>query len=476
MFTYEAVIGLEVHAQLSTESKLFCSCANHFGDGPNENVCEICAGMPGALPVLNKKAVTYAAKMGMAVNCCINQYSVFARKNYFYPDLPDGFQTSQFDPPICAGGYLDVPADGSVRRVGITRIHMENDAGKNIHSSGGNVSFVDLNRGGTPLIEIVTEPDMRSATEATEFLRRLRAILLYLGVCDGNMEEGSLRCDANVSIRPKGTDVLNTRVEIKNLNSFRNVQRAIEYEISRQRSCYEDGETFEQETRLYDAEKNTTLSMRSKEEAHDYRYFPNPDLPPVLISGEELALWKSELPELPDARKKRFMDTFELSEQDADILTSEKDLADFFEKAVALFAKPKRIANLMQGELLRELNAGELTLQTMALTPEGLAELARIIEDGLVSVKIAQDIFPDLFAKGGSPESLVRERGLVQISDTGALETAVADAVASNPDEVAKFKAGNAKLMSFFVGQVMKRTQGKANPALVNELLKKYLV
>ncbi|SBV95105.1 Aspartyl/glutamyl-tRNA(Asn/Gln) amidotransferase subunit B [uncultured delta proteobacterium] len=476
MPAYEAVIGLEVHAQLATESKLFCSCANHFGDSPNENVCAICAGMPGALPVLNKKAVEFAAKMGMAINCAINEYSVFARKNYFYPDLPDGFQTSQFDPPICVGGHLDIPLEnGSTRRVRITRIHMENDAGKCIHPNGANVSLVDLNRGGTPLIEIVTEPDLRSATEAAEFVRRLRAILLYLGVCDGNMEEGSLRCDANVSIRPEGSDVLNTRVEIKNLNSFRNVQKAIEYEIARQRNCYEDGETFTQETRLFDTEKGVTQSMRSKEEAHDYRYFPNPDLPPVVVSREDLARWKSELPELPDARKVRFMKEYELSEQDADILTSEKDLADFFEKTVGVYAKPKRIANLMQSELLRELNAGELTLRTMALTPEGLAELARIIEEGLISVKIAQDIFPDLFTSGGSPEALVRERGLAQISDTGALEAAVADAVAANPDEAAKYKAGNVKLMSFFVGQVMRRTGGKANPALVNELLKKHL-
>ena len=476
MAAYEAVIGLEVHAQLSTKSKLFCSCANHFGDAPNENVCAVCSGMPGTLPVLNKKAVEYAAKMGMAVDCTVNKYSVFARKNYFYPDLPDGFQTSQFDPPICVGGNLDIPLeDGSVRRVGITRIHIENDAGKNVHPIGASVSFVDLNRGGTPLIEIVTEPDIRSAEEATSFLRRLRAILLYLGVCDGNMEEGSLRCDANVSLRPKGSNVLNTRVEIKNLNSFRNVQRAIDYEISRQKICYEDGEVFTQETRLFDTDKGVTLSMRSKEEAHDYRYFPNPDLPPVLVSDEDLARWKSELPELPNARKQRFMDGYDLSEQDADILTGEKEMADFFEKAVIVCNKPKRIANLMQSELLRELNAGEMTLETMALKPDELAELARVIEDGLISVKIAQDIFPELFKYGGSPEKLIREKGLVQISDTGALESAVADAVASNPDEVEKYRAGNVKLLSFFVGQVMRRTQGKANPALVNELLKKYL-
>ena len=473
---YEAVIGLEVHAQLSTQSKLFCSCANHFGDAPNENVCEICAGMPGALPVLNKKAVEYAAKMGTAINCTVNKYSVFSRKNYFYPDLPDGFQTSQFDPPICSKGYLDVPLeDGTTRRVGITRIHLENDAGKNVHPAGANVSYVDLNRGGTPLIEIVTEPDMRGAEEAVAFLRRLRNILLYLGVCDGNMEEGSLRCDANVSIRPVGSSELNTRIEIKNLNSFRNVQRAIEYEISRQKVCNEDGEALFQETRLYDSVKNVTSSMRTKEEAHDYRYFPNPDLPPVLVGDEELARWVSELPELPDARKTRFEKEYELSGQDADILTSEKDMADFFEAAAKIYAKPKRIANLMQSELLRELNAGATTLRTMAMTPDTMAELARIIDEGLISIKIAQDIFPELFAKGGSPEQLVRERGLAQISDTGALEAAVADAVAANPTEAAEYKAGKTKLMSFFVGQVMRRTQGKANPALVNELLKKHL-
>ena len=472
----EAVIGLEVHAQLATESKLFCSCANRFGDEPNENVCAVCSGMPGALPRLNKKAVEFAAKMGLAISCDINLSSVFARKNYFYPDLPDGFQTSQFSPPVCVGGYLDIPLEnGATRRVGITRIHMENDAGKNIHSAEENRSFVDLNRAGTPLIEIVTEPDIRSAAEAVEFMRRLRSILLYLGVCDGNMEEGSLRCDANVSIRPKGSSELNTRVEIKNLNSFRNVQRAIEYEITRQQMCVEDGEALAQETRLYDSVKNVTLSMRGKEEAHDYRYFPNPDLPPVLITEEELARWKSELPELPDARRSRFVTGYGLSEQDADLLTSDKELADFFECTVTVYKQPKRIANLMQSELLRELNAGNATLATMGMTPETLAELAKIIDDGLISIKIAQDLFPELFLKGGSPEALVRERGLVQISDTGALEAAVAEAVAANPKEAEEYRAGKTKLISFFVGQVMRRTSGKANPALVNELLQKHL-
>ncbi len=476
MSAYEAVIGLEVHAQLATQSKLFCSCANRFGDEPNDNVCEICGGFPGALPVLNKKAVEYAAKMGLAINCEVNLYSVFARKSYFYPDLPDGFQTSQYSPPICSGGYVDVTnAEGATRRIGITRIHMENDAGKNIHSSGGNESYVDLNRGGTPLIEIVSEPDLRGAEEAVLFLRRLRSILLYLGVCDGNMEEGSLRCDANVSIRPVGSKTFGTRVEIKNLNSFRNVQRAIEYEISRQKICLEDGEELVQETRLYDSAKNLTMSMRSKEEAHDYRYFPSPDLPPVRIAPDELARWKSEMPELPHARRDRFVSLFGLSEQDADLLTSEKELADFFEAALAVYPQSKRVANLMQGEVLREMNATGLSLADAGLKPENLAELAKIIDDGLISVKIAQDIFTELFAKGGSPEKLVRDRGLAQISDSGALEAAVAAAVAENPAEVAAYKEGKTKLISFFVGQVMRKTGGKANPALVNELLRKYL-
>ncbi len=476
MPAYEAVIGLEVHAQLATRSKLFCSCANRFGDEPNDNVCEVCGGFPGALPKLNGKAVEYAAKMGMALGCTVNPCSVFARKSYFYPDLPDGFQTSQYSPPICSGGCVDVTtADGRVRRIGITRIHLENDAGKNIHSSGGNESYVDLNRGGTPLIEIVSEPDLRSAEEAVLFLRRLRSILLYLGICDGNMEEGSLRCDANVSIRPVGSEPFGTRVEIKNLNSFRNVQRAIEYEISRQRICREDGEELVQETRLYDSVKNLTLSMRTKEEAHDYRYFPNPDLPPVLVSPDDMTRWKSEMPELPHTRRERLVASFGLSEQDADILTSEKEMADFFEAAVAVYPQPKRIANLIQGEALREMNAKGVSLADAAITPETLAELAKIIDDGLISVKIAQDIFPDLFANGGSPEKLVRERGLAQISDSGALEAAVAAAVAENPAEAAAYKEGKTKLISFFVGQVMRQTEGKANPALVNELLRKHL-
>jgi len=475
MPVYEAVIGLEVHAQLATASKMFCSCPNKFGSEPNENVCLVCAGMPGALPVLNKKAVEYAAKMGMALECAINEYSVFARKSYFYPDLPAGFQTSQYDPPICVQGWLDIAADGGTRRIGVTRIHMEEDAGKNIHPGGSPVSLVDLNRAGTPLIEIVSEPDLRSADEAVAYLRQLRSILLYLGICDCNMEEGSLRCDANVSIRPKGSKTYRTRVELKNLNSFRNVQRAISYEVERQQDCLAAGEPLAQETRLYDSVRNITLAMRTKEEAHDYRYFPNPDLPPVIVTQEELARWRSELPELPAARWARFMAQYGLPEQDAALITSERDLADFFEEAVAACPQPKRIANLMQVELLRELNARNMTAAASPMTPAGLAGLAKIIDEGLISAKIAHDIFSELFESGGSAEALVRERGLVQISDSGELDAVVAAVVAEHPEEAAVCRGGKTKLTAFFVGQVMRRTQGKANPALVNSLLAKHL-
>ena len=474
MATYEAVIGLEVHAQLSTESKLFCSCPNRFGNEPNENVCEICAGMPGALPSLNKKAVEYAARAGMALGCVINRTSVFARKSYFYPDLPDGFQTSQLDPPICGPGHLEVVQGGRKTRIGITRIHLENDAGKNVHS-GGSTSSVDLNRAGTPLIEIVTDPDIRSAEEAVAFMRTLRNILLYLGVCDGNMEEGSLRCDANVSIRPAGSETFGTRAEIKNLNSFRGVQRAIDYEIARQKACLEDGVPLVQETRLYDSVKNVTLSMRSKEEAQDYRYFPNPDLPPVVIAEGDLTAWKAALPELPGPRKERFTREYSLPEQDAELLTGEKELADFFEAAVAVYKNPKRLANLVQGELLRELNASGKSLGEAAIRPENLAELARVVDEGLISSSIAQDIFGEIFRTGASAEALITQQGLAQISDSDAIDAAVREAVEENPAERDAYRGGKTKLLAFFVGQVMKKTRGKANPALVNELLGKYL-
>ncbi|WP_165064217.1 Asp-tRNA(Asn)/Glu-tRNA(Gln) amidotransferase subunit GatB [Desulfovibrio sp. ZJ200] len=477
MAAYEAVIGLEVHVQLATASKLFCSCSATFGQAPNTNVCEVCAGMPGALPQPNRQAVHYAALVGLAVNCAINRRSVFARKNYFYPDLPAGYQISQFDLPLCEHGYLDIETDGKSKRVGITRIHMENDAGKNIHAQGENASYVDLNRAGTPLVEIVSEPDMRSAVEAVAYLKTLYGIVTYLGVCDGNMEEGSFRCDANVSLRPAGSAALGTRTELKNLNSFRNVQRAIEYEIGRQQDVLDDGEKVVQETRLYDAVKNITASMRSKEEAHDYRYFPDPDLLPVEIGAEELERWRAELPELPRERVRRFVRMTALPEPEAEVLVQSRALADFFE-AAAQQADARKVANMMLGPLLRECNARNASLAECArwpMRPAALAELVRIVDQGLISAKIANDIFGELFESGAMPEAYVREKGLAQISDSSALEAAVDAVLVDNPAEVAAYKGGKTKLISFFVGQIMRATRGKANPALVNELLKKKL-
>ena len=473
MSSYETVIGLEVHAQLKTASKLFCSCPASFGAEPNENVCEVCAGMPGALPRLNEKAVELAAKAGLALNCTVNEYSLFARKNYFYPDLPDGFQTSQFAPPICEHGHLDVTVNGTTRRIGITRIHLENDAGKCVHGQGR--SLVDLNRAGTPLIEIVSEPDIRSAEEAAEYMRRIHAILVAIGATDGNMEEGSLRCDANVSLRPLGAKEFGTRTETKNLNSFRNIQRAIEYETKRQKDCLEDGEAVMQETRLFDSAKQVTIAMRSKEDAHDYRYFPNPDLPPVLVTPAQLEGWRAQLPELPAPRIRRFTEQYGLMEDEAASLVSDKESADYFEAAAALSPQPRRIAALMQGEFLRECAAAGITPFASRMTPERLAELAAAIDKGVISQRIAHDLFPELFATGAAPEALAAERGMVQVSDSGELEGVVDEVIAENPAETASYRSGKTKLMAFFVGQVMRKTKGKANPALVNELLAKKL-
>jgi len=477
MAAYEAVIGLEVHVQLATASKLFCSCPTTFGQPANANVCEVCSGMPGALPVPNRQAVHYAAMVGLATNCAINTRSIFARKNYFYPDLPAGYQISQFELPICEHGHLEISVDDRTRRVGITRIHMENDAGKNIHVQGENLSYVDLNRAGTPLVEIVSEPDMRSAAEAVAYLKALYSIVTYLGVCDGNMEEGSFRCDANVSLRLAGTEPFGTRTELKNLNSFRNVQRAIEYEISRQQDVLDDGDKVVQETRLYDAVKNTTASMRSKEEAHDYRYFPDPDILPVDITQEELDRWRAELPELPHVRVARFVAMAGLPEAEADVLVQSRGLADFFEAAAAQ-ADPKKVANFVLGPLLRECNTRGLNAadpSAWAMKPEALAELVRLVDGGTISAKIANDIFGDLFEQGVMPEAYVKEKGLAQISDSSALEAAVDAVIAANPAEVEAYRGGKTKLISFFVGQIMRATKGKANPALVNELLAKKL-
>ena len=471
------MIGLEVHVQLATASKLFWSCPTTFGQPANANVCEVCSGMPGALPVPNRQAVHFAALVGLATNCAINTRSIFARKNYFYPDLPSGYQISQFELPICEHGHLEVDVDGRRKRVGITRIHMENDAGKNIHAQGENLSYVDLNRAGTPLVEIVSEPDMRSAAEAVAYLKALYNIVTYLGVCDGNMEEGSFRCDANVSLRPVGTEPFGTRTELKNLNSFRNVQRAIEYEIARQQDVLDDGDKVVQETRLYDAVKNTTASMRSKEEAHDYRYFPDPDILPVDITEEEMTRWRAEMPELPHVRMARFVVMAGLPEAEAEVLVQSRGLADFFEAAAAK-ADPKKVANFVLGPLLRECNARGLSAadpSAWAMKPEALAELVRLVDGGTISAKIANDIFGDIFEQGVMPEAYVKEKGLVQISDTSALEAAVDEVIAANPAEVEAYRGGKTKLISFFVGQIMRATKGKANPALVNELLAKKL-
>ena len=472
---YETVIGLEVHVQLATDSKLFCSCSTRFGAAPNENVCAICSGMPGILPLLNEKAVEYAAKLGMALNCEINPVSIFARKNYFYPDLPKGYQLSQFDPPICGKGYLDIHVDGQSKRIGITRLHMEEDAGKTIHSPSANQSFVDLNRGGVPLAEIVSEPDISSPAEAVAYLKALHNIVLYLGVSDGNMEEGNFRCDVNVSIRPQGSSQFGTRTELKNINSFRNIQRALEYEIQRHKDVLEDGGSIIQETRLYDAAKNVTLPMRSKEEAHDYRYCPDPDLVPVYLNAEQVEAWRTELPELPARRLQRFINDYGLSGDDAAQLTGERALADYFEQAVRQFNQPKRVANLILSELLRELNQRENGWTECKLSPAQMAELTAMVAGGEISAKIAHDIFPDLFAGGISPRQYVAGKGLAQISDSNALESAVLEVISENPAEVEAYKGGKTKLISFFVGQVMRKTKGQANPAMVNQLLQKHL-
>ncbi|MBQ7584811.1 MAG: Asp-tRNA(Asn)/Glu-tRNA(Gln) amidotransferase subunit GatB, partial [Desulfovibrionaceae bacterium] len=431
MAEYEAVIGLEVHVQLATSSKLFCSCPNKFGQAPNTNVCEVCAGLPGSLPVPNQQAIHYATLVGLATNCNINQRSVFARKNYFYPDLPAGYQISQFDLPLCEHGHLMIQVGGQSKKIGITRIHMENDAGKNIHSANENISYVDLNRAGTPLVEIVSEPDLRSPEEAVAYLKMLYGIVTYLGVCDGNMEEGSFRCDANVSIRPKGSLTLGTRTELKNVNSFRNVQRAIEVEIQRQQDLLEDGEEVIQETRLYDATKNITASMRSKEEAHDYRYFPDPDLLPIEISSEQLEAWRKEIPELPQARMQRFMELTGLPEPEAEILVQNLEIADFFE-ASAKLAPAKKVANYILGPMSRIANANhqELRPSNWAMTSDHLAQLVNIVDKGTISAKIANDIFEDLLLKGESPESYIQSHGLAQISDSSEIEQIV-DAIIS---------------------------------------------
>jgi aspartyl-tRNA(Asn)/glutamyl-tRNA(Gln) amidotransferase subunit B len=468
---FEPVIGLEVHAQLKTNTKIFCACSTSFGAPPNTHTCPVCLGMPGVLPVLNKKVVEYTLRMAMATNCEITRESRFARKNYFYPDLPKGYQISQYELPIAEHGHLDIQLNGDRRRIGITRIHMEEDAGKLGHDPDRPVSMVDFNRTGVPLIEIVSEPDIRLSEEAGAYLRQLRSIVRYLGICDGNLEEGSFRCDANVSIRPKDTQPLGTRTELKNLNSFKHVEKALQYEISRQKEVSMEGGQIVQETRLWDPDKNKTTSMRGKEEAHDYRYFPDPDLLPLVIDDQWIERIKKSLPELPDAKKKRFMDQYELPAYDADLLTSDRELADYFENCARVFPHPKIVSNWIMGSLLGLLNAREKTIDQSPVCADDLARLLALVEEGVISGKIAKTVFDEMAQTGKAAEQIVEEKGLVQITDTDALEDLVLNILSNHPKEVEAYQNGKTKLLGFFVGQVMQETKGQANPKIVNELL-----
>jgi aspartyl-tRNA(Asn)/glutamyl-tRNA(Gln) amidotransferase subunit B len=472
---FEAVIGLEVHAQLKTRTKIFCGCSTAFGAAPNTQTCPVCLGMPGVLPVLNRTVVEFALRMALAAGCRVARESRFARKNYFYPDLPKGYQISQYELPIAEHGRVDIEVDGRSQRVRIRRIHMEEDAGKLTHDPHRPVSRVDLNRTGVPLIEIVSEPDIDSPAAAGAYLRQLRAIVRYLGICDGNLEEGSFRCDANVSIRPGGSSDLGTRAELKNLNSFRFVEKAIEYEIERQKDVLLEGGTIVQETRLYDAARNRTFSMRSKEEAHDYRYFPDPDLLPLVIEEDWIERVRRSLPELPDARRLRFVQQYDLPSYDAGVLTADRDLADYFEACLERFPRPKPVSNWIMGPLLGRLNAEGVGIDRSPIPPAALAELLGLIEEGGISGKIAKTVFDEMAASGKTARAIVREKGLAQISDTGAIEALVQDVLAANPKEVEAYRGGKTRLMGFFVGEVMKASRGQANPKAVNELLRKML-
>jgi aspartyl-tRNA(Asn)/glutamyl-tRNA(Gln) amidotransferase subunit B len=472
---YEAVIGLEVHAQLQTNTKIFCGCETKFGEDANTRTCPVCIGMPGVLPVLNKKAVEFIVKTGLATHCTISSYSRFARKNYFYPDLPKGYQISQYELPVCEKGHVEIVVDGKVKRIGLTRIHLEEDAGKNLHQPEGGASLVDLNRAGTPLMEIVSEPDIRTSEDASEYLKKLRAILRYIEVSDADMEKGNFRCDANVSIRPVGAKEFGTRAEVKNVNSFKFVQKALEYEIKRQAQVLDEGGKVIQETRLFDSAKGVTFSMRSKEEAHDYRYFPEPDLVPIVVSRETVETIRKTIPELPDARRERFAKEYGLPEYDADMLTQSRALAAYFEETARLSGQPKVASNWIMGELMRLLNAENKEIEDCPIKPDRLARMIKMINDGVISTKIAKTVFEEMYKTGKDAETVVKEQGLVQVSDTGAIETIIDEVIKANPAQAADYKAGKEKLFGFFVGQVMKASKGKANPELVNQLLKKKL-
>ena len=472
---YETVIGLEVHAQLLTESKIFCGCSTKFGAAPNTHTCPVCLGMPGVLPVLNRRAVEFTIRLALAANCKIASASRFARKNYFYPDLPKGYQISQYELPLAQQGWIDIELNGKNKRIGITRIHLEEDAGKLVHDETRALSYVDFNRTGVPLVEIVSEPDLRSPEEASTFLKKLRDIVRYLDICDGNMEQGSLRCDANISLRPAGSEGFGVKTEVKNMNSFRFVQRALGYEIKRQRALLEQGGTIVQETRLWDSDAGVTHGMRGKEEAHDYRYFPDPDLVPVVVDEEWIEKVRSELPELPEAKKARFIKDYGLPEQDAVVLTGSKELATYYESCVVGFPQPKKVSNWIMVELLRELNKDEREIDQCPVTPENLAHLLKLIDDGLISGKIAKTVFEEMYASGRTPEVIVEEKGLEQLADEGEIGEVIDAVLAAHPSQVNDYRRGKEKLLGFFVGQVMNQTQGKANPKLVNEILREKL-
>ena len=472
---FESVIGLEIHAQLATQSKIFCSCSTQFGNPPNESTCPVCLGLPGALPVLNRRVVEFAIRLGLATNCTIRLDSQFSRKNYFYPDLPKAYQISQFDRPICENGWLDIELEGQTKRIRITRIHMEEDAGKLIHEEHGDSSFVDLNRAGVPLLEIVSEPDLRTPEEAKAYMEKMHSIVTYLGISEGDMEKGHFRCDANVSLRPMGQEKFGTRTETKNLNSFRFVQQAITYEIARQTEDILDGKRILQETRLWDSVKKNTYSMRSKEEAHDYRYFPDPDLPVVKISSGFVEQIRDQLPELPDVKKRRFIELFGLSTYDAEVLVADKEVAEYFEEVVATNADPKLVCNWISGELMRLMNENKVDIRNVGIPANSLASLINFLHEGSISGKIAKTVFEEMVQSGEDPATIIEARGLKQVSDEGALRRLLETLLANNPKQVKQYRTGKTQIKGFFVGQVMKETRGQANPQIVNQLLEKLL-
>ena len=478
---YEAVIGLECHCQLLTTSKLFCSCSTRFGEPANMNTCPVCLGLPGALPVLNKAAVAMAVKAGLGLNCTINPESQWSRKNYFYPDLPKGYQISQYDRPLAEHGFIEIHVNGERKKIGVQRIHMEEDAGKSLHEGFPDSSrntYLDYNRSGVPLVEIVTRPDIRSSEEAYDYLTRLKEILEYLDVCDGNMEEGSLRCDANVSIRLKGAEKFGTRTELKNINSFRFVRKAIDYELNRQAEVLEGGGRIIQETRLWNSDEERTVSMRSKEEAHDYRYFPDPDLPLLVLDEKWLSGISKSMVELPEARRKRFVSEYATSDYDAGVLTMTRAIAEFFDGAARLSGQPKAAANWIMGDLLRFFKDGNVDLKDLSespVTPQMLADMILLVEKGTISGKIAKTVMEEMYRTGKAPAAIVEEKGLLQISSSGELEAVVDGVMTQHADAVAQFRSGKQGSLGFLVGQVMKATQGRANPQTVNELLRKRL-